>query len=714
MQLGSRCRAVAVVVVVCLTGCGPGWLNTVAGNDTAAPNGDGGSRVSAWVNPSALAYDSAGDLYLAEPNAVRRVDHATGVITTVAGRSGPLFVGYGGDGHTATSARLNAPQGIAVDAAGDLYIADTGNNRVRRVDHSTGVITTAAGTGTAGGTGDHGPATGAQLSSPEGLDVDAAGNVYIADTGNNRVRRISPGGTITTIAGTGTAGISGGNGPATSAQLSAPTDVQVDSSGDVYVADSGNARVRKVLPDNTIVRVLGGSSCTPFVTPAYQCPVVGLTGVAVAANGDVYAKTTSAGRPGGGSTLELVHGAAHTVLTVESYPPGEGNVPDAPGDVGIAVGPTGLVAIGERNLSRAVVYDPVSTSTSTYVGERAYEAANDGNGGPATSAVIGSVSSIAPAPDGGVWFLDEIGGANQLAKVRHLGTDGTLTAINRFQGSTIESLAVAPDGSLIGSTGTQILRSTTAQPAGVVIAGTGTSGFGGDGGPATSALLGHVTQVAVDASGNIFLDDHANLRIRRIDASSGVITTVAGCGWCGTTSDNVAATTVTVDPSSFAVSPTGDVYFIEEYPDPVYGDPRGAVVRRVDHATDEITRYAGNGGAAGFSGDGGPALAAAFLPEHPGVGGSNATFGSTLAVDSAGFVYVNDAGNERIRRIDPATHVITTIAGGPGPVNDTDPGGVPGIGIVGPVAAKGTQVWFADLLYFRVRTIDTPESAPAR
>ena len=154
---------------------------------------------------------------------------------------------YAGDGGTATSVELFSPLGVTVDASGNIYIADSGNNRIRKVTASTGIITTVAGNGTGGYSGDSGVATSAELNSPSGVAVDASGNIYIVDSGNNRIRKVTAStGVITTMAGNGTAGSSGDGGAATSAELSYPTAVVVDSPGNVYIADYNNNKVRTV------------------------------------------------------------------------------------------------------------------------------------------------------------------------------------------------------------------------------------------------------------------------------------------------------------------------------------------------------------------------------------------------------------------------------------------------------------------------------------
>ncbi len=221
---------------------------TVAGGSAPGYAGDGGLAFQAFLNaPEAVTLDGAGNLYIADTNnhAVRKVTPA-GLITTFAGTG---VAGYSGDGGPASRATLQFPSGIRADSEGNIYIADTGNNAIRKVS-SAGTISTAAG-GIEGFGGDGGPATQAQLRSPHGLAADTHGNLFIADTGNHRVRVISSDGTITTIAGTGVAGFSGDGGPAVFAQLDEPVAIATDSIGNVYVADRTANRVRQLTPSGT-------------------------------------------------------------------------------------------------------------------------------------------------------------------------------------------------------------------------------------------------------------------------------------------------------------------------------------------------------------------------------------------------------------------------------------------------------------------------------
>ena len=212
------------------------------------------ARLRTPLGVAVVTVDADRNVYIADAgnNRIRLVD-LEGVITTFAGTGERSF---SGDGRPATEAQLAAPRTTAVDEGGNVYIADAGNNLIRRVDPE-GVITTFAGTGEAGFSGDGGPAAEAQLDNPYGLALDSNGNVYIADRSNHRIRRVGPDGVITAFAGTGDGGFSGDDGPATQAQLDSPPRVAVDANGNVYIADVRNNRIRRVDPEGVITTFAG-------------------------------------------------------------------------------------------------------------------------------------------------------------------------------------------------------------------------------------------------------------------------------------------------------------------------------------------------------------------------------------------------------------------------------------------------------------------------
>lgn len=235
--------------------------------------------------PTGLAFDSAGNLYIADTDAnIVREINAAGVISTVAGNG---TQGFSGDGGPATSAQLDSPTGVAVDANGNLYIADTLNNRIREVTGST--ITTIAGTGAAGYSGDGGAATAASLDQPTAIAVDSRGDIYIADTNNNRIREIT-GTTINTVAGDGQQAFSGDGGQATAAALDSPTGVAVDASFNIYIGDTGNQRVRMVASASGVISTIAGTGADGFTAdgPALSAALSDPSGVYVDSTGTVY------------------------------------------------------------------------------------------------------------------------------------------------------------------------------------------------------------------------------------------------------------------------------------------------------------------------------------------------------------------------------------------------------------------------------------------
>jgi trimeric autotransporter adhesin len=251
----------------------------VIGNGNSGYEENGGYATIAELNtPLDIAIDVSGNIYIVDSSnhIIRLVTKATGLITTVAGT--PTLLGFTGDGAQATLGNLRSPEGVAVDAEGNIYIADTGNHRIRLVTKSTGIITTVAGTGSATYTGDKGLATAATLSTPRDVAVDASGNIYIADFSNNCIRLVTKStGIITTVAGTGKIGYDGDGGPAVTARLNGCTSIYLDVSGDLYIAEYYN----------NVIRLLTKSSgAITTVIGTYE--LKGPRGVALDASGNIY------------------------------------------------------------------------------------------------------------------------------------------------------------------------------------------------------------------------------------------------------------------------------------------------------------------------------------------------------------------------------------------------------------------------------------------
>ena len=563
-----------------------GVISTLAGTGERKHGGDGGPATEAGLSsPAGVAVDAAGAVYVADRSTyrVRRIDASTGVITTIAGTGER---GFTGDGGPAIEARLFAPTAVAVDAASNVYVADTGNGRVRRIDADTGEITTIAGGG-GDYPGDGGPASEARLRAPEGLAVDATGNVYVADTGNNRVCKIDIStGIITTVAGTGDQGYGGDGGPASEALLQQPMGLALNTAGDVYVADSGNLRVRRIDADTgEITTVAGGGRHYPgYGGPAVEAQIMSPHWLAVGAAGDLYIVESA------------YFGKVH--LVKRSLSPG-----------GRFLLPAG--SNGDRP-SFTVSEDGLlmwSDGTPVFEGE------------------------LFQASNGEIYKL-------------MTGADGSIAAVYARK----SAISVNADGTFELPPGAELTHSAYLFH---TVAGTGERGYAGDGGPASEAILNSVVTLAVDGAGNVFFGDALNYRIRRIDASTGVITTVAGTGERGYARDGAVATETPLGiPWEMTVDGHGNVFF---------GDTRDYRIRRIDASTGVITTVTGTHGP-GYAGDGGPASEALFDD----VG--------ALAVDGSGNVFVADSGNHRIRRIDASTGVITTVAGTgqPGYAEDED------------------------------------------
>jgi secreted PhoX family phosphatase len=560
-----------------------GIVTLVAGNGTQGFSGDNGPATSAQLfNPLDVAVDSAGNIYIADAgnNRIRQVSPG-GVITTIAGNGAQ---GFGGDNGAAASAQLNQPGGIAVDSAGNVYIADTGNNRIRKV--SSGIITTVAGNGTQGSNGDNGPATSAQLNSPWGVAVDPAGNLYLADTNNNRVRKVS-GGVIATVAGNGVQGLGGDNAPAISAQLNEPHAVAVGSGGVLYIADTGNNVIRKV--SSGVITTVAGNGTQGFSGdngPAASAQLNSPAGVAVDSTGNLYiadGNNNSIRKVSANGVIATVGGNGTLAFSGDNGPATSAqlNFPQ-----GVAVDGFGNLYIADylNNRIRKVTNGVITTAAGNGV------QGLSGDHGPATSAQLSVPAGVAVDAAGNLYIADS--GNHSIRKV----TNGVITTV----------------------------------------AGGAGLGFSGDGGPATSAQLNSPGGVAVDPAGNIYIADTNNHRIRMV--SNGTITTVVGDGVPGSRGDNGPATSAQLDiPEGVAVDSTGDLYIV---------DTSENRVRKVSNGI--ITTVAGNG-TQGGSGDNGPATSAQLF--HP--------YG--VAVDAAGNLYIADFANSRIRKVSGG--VITPIAG---------------------------------------------------
>ena len=557
-----------------------GTISTVAGIGEQGFSGDGGPARAARLHfPAGTIVDASGNLYIADSlNATIRKVAPDGTISTVAGTGVP---GYSGDGGPATAAMLTEPTDVALDVSGNLFIADYGGHTIRKVAPD-GTISTVAGTGIPGFIGDGGPATAAQLSSPVGVVVDESGNLYIGDSDNHRIRKVAPDGTITTVAGTGQGGFSGDGGPATAASLLFPNFLALDASGNLYIADSENNRIRKVAPDGTILTVAGngqdgfGGDGGPATDALIDDPI----GVAVDASGNLYIADYGSDRirkvaPDG--TITTVAGSGDEGIFGDGGPATDA-VLDEP--VGVVVDGSGNLYIADWENHRVAKVTPDGTITTVAgTGDEGF----GGDGGPATAAQLNAPAGMTLDDSGNLYIGDY-----DDHRIRKVAPDGTITTV----------------------------------------AGTGIPGFSGDGEPATAAQLNSPAGMTIDASGNLIFADGFNNAIRKI-APDGTITTVAGTGEPGYSGDGGPATAAQLStPVGLVLDASGNLYI---------ADTENNRIRMI--APDgTITTVAGTG-QEGFSGDGGPATAAWL------------NFPTLLALDASGNLYIGDTENDRILKV---------------------------------------------------------------
>ena len=452
-------------------------------------------------------------------------------IETVAGSS------FAGDGGPAALAVLSDAEGVCTDRAGNVYVSDANDHRVRKIAPS-GIISTVAGNGVAGFQGDGGPADQAQLNLPYGIAVDAAGNLYIADLGNGRVRKVAPGGVITTVAG---------NAPD---RLLSPRNVLADDLGNLYISEFDAARIRRIAADGTTT-IFAGTGVPGF-------------------DGD-----------GGNPASARVNAPA-----------------------GMAFDKSGAFYFADSGNQR--IRKILAGRISTVIGTA--------DAGASAANQLNVPTSVAIDASGNLFIADT---GNR--RIRKLATGG---AVSTVPGNG-RDLAFDRSGNLFIASGSR-LQELTATGVIVTVAGDGTFGFHGDGGPATAARLNGPSGIAVDASGNFWIGDEGNGRIRAV-STTGVITTAA---------DQLS------NPSGLALDRAFNLYIAEKSHDRIRKITSGA-----------LSVVAGNG-TAGFSGDLSTAVSAQL--QAPGA----------VAVDDAGILYIADSGNHRVRRVN-ANGIISTIAGPP-------------------------------------------------
>ncbi|MEA2828359.1 MAG: trimeric autotransporter adhesin, partial [Actinomycetota bacterium] len=630
---------------------GVGTITTVAGGLGIGP------ALSMGIGPAGLLLRGS-ELIVADSanGVVRAVDLTTGGQRVIAGTNSTPRPGRDPlDGGPATSAFLNDPRGLAQDAAGNLYISEGASDRVRRIDPA-GIITTVAGPGVYPTVGDGGPATAAFFRGT-GLAVDSAGNFFIADAGQNRVRKVDTDGIITTVARVGA------------------TALAFDAAGDLLIADS---------PGRRILKLSGTTLSLVADIPVRVHSSNSLGGIAVGPGGVIYVTQPQSNR-----VMRVDPGGAVTTFAGDEAGPGEGPLDDGgPAvDANLAT-PDGVVADAAGNVYISDVYHyrvrrvDASGTITTVAGNGTKSFAGDG--GPALDAEMSAASDIEVDPAGNIVLADPV---NLL--IRSVSPDGSIRTVAGNgawspvggDGGPATAVGIGAYGVDTDRAGNVYVadgsggRVRKVTPAGIIstVAGTrGSNGSTGDGGPATAATIVNPTDVAVDGMGNVFITDPESFRIRKVDPA-GIITTFAGNGtraYGGPGGDGGPATSAQLDvPGHLALDGAGNLFFTEvRYVETgrirkvdaagrisTFATNVAASDLAADHAgnlyvsdvVDQVIyRYDRNGvrttiagnGTPGFSGDGGPALAARI----------SGPSGVAVAGDS---LYISDGENNRIRRV---------------------------------------------------------------
>lgn len=597
-------------------------FTTLAGTSGTVINSiDGTGSAAQFSAPRGVAVDSAGTVYVADSSnhTIRKVT-AAGVTTTFAGTAGTA-------GNTTSSpARFSEPFGIAIDGNGTLFIADTNNNAIRKIT-SAGVVSTLAG-GNGQGTTD-GSGTVAKFSEPRGVAVDSSGNVYVTDYMNHTIRKITSAGIVTTLAGS--AGNSGfTNGQGTAAQFKSLQGIAVDSSGNIYAADAGNRSIRKITAAGLVTTFADGSN-GQFGEPR---------GVAVDSSGNVYVadysadviyKVTSSGSVSKLAGTAPTPGSTDGTTTAALF--------NAPSGLAVDTANNVYVADTANNTIRKIS----GGSVTTLAGLAGRSSSADGKG---TAARFEDPYAVAVDSSGNVYVADATDHS-----IRKITADGTVTTLagkagsfGSTDGTTTAARFKAPQGIAtdsagnvyVADTGNKTIRKITS--AGIVSTFAGSAGQAGNtDGTGTAARFSSPYGVTVDSNGNVYVVDSDDSTLRKI-TSAGVVTTLAGSpGKIGLTDGTGTAARFSV-PFDVTVDSAGTLYVC---------DHGNHAIRKVT-AAGVVTTLAGSGSPGNTDGNG---SSASFK------------FPAGIAVDGSGYVYVADTDNQVIRKISPSG-TVTTIAGG--------------------------------------------------
>ncbi|HEX3481921.1 MAG TPA: NHL repeat-containing protein [Kofleriaceae bacterium] len=555
------------VVVLAAGSCGfprlpelpTGELELLAGDIGGFGNEDGTGAAAHFHSPDGVAVDSAGNVYVADRfNSTIRKVTAAGVVTTLAGTAGVVgsrdFVGAG--------AAFARPQGVAVDPTGNVYVADTDNATIRKIT-AAGVVTTLAGTAGMLGSAD-GRGAGAAFNVPRSVAADSAGNVYVADAGNHTIRKVTAAGVVTTLAGTaGMLGSADGTGAA--AHFNAPSGVAVDSAGNVYVADAGNHTIRKVTPAGAATTLAGtaGMSGKADGTGAVA-RFLNPEGVAVDSSGNVYVAD-------GNATIRKITAAGVvTTLAGTAGMPGSADGTGAAARFsepsGVAVDSAGNVYVADSGNDAIRKITAAGAATTTLTGAADMVGSADGAG---SAARFRGPSGVAVDGAGNAYVADQIN--DTIRKVTTAGDVTTLAGVagpgtGSADGTGAAARFAFPAGVAIDGAGNvyvadrlnATIRKVT--PAGVVTTLAGTAGMVGSAdGTGAAARFSDPSGVAVDSASNVYVADRSNHTIRKVTAA-GVVTTVAGTAGISGNADGTGAAAGFYFPMGVAVDRAGNLY----------------------------------------------------------------------------------------------------------------------------------------------------------
>ncbi|MDQ6760075.1 MAG: NHL repeat-containing protein [Acidobacteriota bacterium] len=613
--------------------------------------------------PYGITTDRAGNVYFHDRNnyVIRRVS-TDGLVTVFAGNG---QVGSTGDGGSATQARINYDIGsMTFGPDGSLYFADGWNCTVRRVT-TAGIMERVAGiAGQCGFSGDGGPATSARVNILGTVSFDPSGNLYIGDGFNQRIRRVRPNGTIDTFAGTGTAGFSGDGGPADRAQLNLP-GAQADKAGNVLILDALNFRIRRVNSEGTISTIAGNGSpgVTPDDGPALTSSIGFITYAATHPNGTVYFSDRATHKmyalsPEG--NIRRVVGSGRLGYSGDGGPAATADVQDTDD---LTVAPDGSVIFSDQ-LNHVIRRLTPAGSIETIAGRRRF----DGNFGTAWEQLLNGPAAVAWDPDGGYYIYEQFG-----ARIRRVDPDGTMITVagtgehgvagdggparrarvGMSNGPAAAALAVdVQDHVYIADADSSRVRRFIPGDLMELVAGSGAPGFAGDNGPATEARLNGPSGIAIARDGRVFIADTRNNRIRVID-SNGIIRTFAGTGVAGFSGDGGAATLARlIGPTSLGLDGQNNLYFIDG----------GNRIRKI--SVDGVISTAVGSGVPGPGVDG-PALEVQLANVQ---GLAVASDGTLIFAEVSGFL-----PSARLRYVGADQRVVSLNALTPGYQGDTGP-----------------------------------------